>query len=72
MVDIDDRIRLLAEECQYSYLQAFMEDGDFYGVGKLKGIRKIGRVYTLIFDHDELDVSHFFELVEILKRLPIK
>ena len=74
MVDIDDRIRLLAEECQDSYLVSFMDKDiqTISDIGELRAIRKEGNQYWLIFDHEELDVTCFFDLVAILKRLPIR
>lgn len=74
MVDIDDRIRLLAEQCQDSYLVSFMDKDiqTISDIGKLRAIEKKGNQYWLIFDHEELDVTCFFDLVAILKRLPIR
>jgi hypothetical protein len=74
MVDIDDRIRLLAEECQDSYLAIFMDKDEqtLTDVGKLRAIEKKGNQYWLIFDHEELDVTCFFDIVAIFKRLPIR
>jgi hypothetical protein len=41
-------------------------------IGELRAIEKKGNQYWLIFDHEELDVTCFFDLVAILKRLPIR
>jgi len=74
MVDIDDRIRSLAEQCQDSYLAAFMDKEELMltDVGKLLAIQKKGNQYWLIFEYEELDVTCFFDLVALLKRLPIR
>lgn len=65
MVDIDDKIMLLAASCKSNYLYHFME------IDRLVGIKKDGDHYKAVFEDEDIDVTCFFELVEHLRRLPI-
>lgn len=72
MVDIDQRIKMLADKCAENNLSMLMDKDDpLTDYGSLRSIKKQSNQYWLVFDKGELNVTCFFDLVAILKRSPI-